>query len=94
MLHQPPLACEKCKSIRLTWDLHLSLLAHTVIGMPGRYLEKVDAAVKLAQEATGGGPVTLLAHSAGGWLGRVYLLVRAFCNPLPSSVRAQQVPVL
>ncbi|CAL8463623.1 g3157 [Coccomyxa elongata] len=37
------------------------------------YLERVDAAVKSAQEASDG-PVTLLAHSAGGWLARVYLL--------------------
>ena len=27
-------------------------------------------------ESSGGGPVTLLAHSAGGWLARVYLLAK------------------
>ena len=30
--------------------------------------------MKRLQAATGGGPVSLLAHSAGGWLARVYLL--------------------
>lgn len=39
-----------------------------------RYLERVDAAVHAAKERTEG-PITLLAHSAGGWLARVYLLV-------------------
>ena len=39
-----------------------------------RYLNRVDDALKSTSEQTGGGPVTLLAHSAGGWLGRVYLL--------------------
>ena len=34
----------------------------------------MDACVKAMQEATGGAPVSLLAHSAGGWLARVYLL--------------------
>ena len=41
-----------------------------------RYLDRVAAAVKAAKQATDGGPITLLAHSAGGWLARVYLLVR------------------
>ena len=31
-------------------------------------------AVEDSRRQTGGGPVTLLAHSAGGWLARVYLL--------------------
>ena len=61
------------------------------VGMHGRYLEKVDAAVKAAQEATGGGPITLVAHSAGGWLGRVYMLVRALCNCC-ASMEPQWVP--
>ncbi len=39
-----------------------------------RYLNKVDDAVKAAKQATDG-PITVLAHSAGGWLSRVYLLV-------------------
>ncbi len=37
------------------------------------YLEKIAAAVEDAKRATDGAPVTLLAHSAGGWLGRVYM---------------------
>ncbi len=37
------------------------------------YLDKVKAAVAEAKGETGGGPITLLAHSAGGWLGRCYL---------------------
>ena len=45
-----------------------------------RYLDKVDAAVTAAKEATDGSPITLLAHSAGGWLARVYLLVRSRCR--------------
>ena len=32
------------------------------------------AAVEESRRQTDGGPVTLLAHSAGGWLARVYLL--------------------
>ena len=39
-----------------------------------RYLNRVDACVKDLQRQTRGGPVSLLAHSAGGWLARVYLL--------------------
>lgn len=34
----------------------------------------MDAAVTAAKLATDG-PITILAHSAGGWLSRVYLLV-------------------
>ncbi|EIE27676.1 alpha/beta-hydrolase [Coccomyxa subellipsoidea C-169] len=37
------------------------------------YLERVADAVSGAQKSTDG-PITLLAHSAGGWLARVYLL--------------------
>ena len=42
--------------------------------MQCRYLTRVDACVKALKEASGGGPISLLAHSAGGWLARVYLL--------------------
>lgn len=45
------------------------------VDQPHRYLERVDVAVAAAKQATDG-PITLLAHSAGGWLARVYLLVR------------------
>ena len=37
------------------------------------YLERVERAVDDAKRSSGGAPVTLLAHSAGGWLGRVYM---------------------
>lgn len=37
------------------------------------YLNKLDSAVDAAKRATRGGRVALLAHSAGGWLGRVYM---------------------
>ena len=39
-----------------------------------RYLNRIDAAVNGLKQETDGAPVTLLAHSAGGWLGRLYLL--------------------
>lgn len=39
-----------------------------------RYLDRIAAAVEQVEEVTGGAPVTLLAHSAGGWLSRVFLL--------------------
>jgi alpha-beta hydrolase superfamily lysophospholipase len=48
-----------------------------------RYLDKVDAAVKAAKQATEG-PITLLARSAGGWLARVYLLVWVDMGEIPS----------
>ncbi|KAG2441158.1 hypothetical protein HXX76_004010 [Chlamydomonas incerta] len=42
------------------------------------YLEYVDAAMQRLKrrldEEAGGAPITMLTHSAGGWLGRVYLL--------------------
>ncbi|GAB4813785.1 hypothetical protein N2152v2_000831 [Parachlorella kessleri] len=38
------------------------------------YLQRVGAALESAQRATDGAGVTLLAHSAGGWLGRVFML--------------------
>jgi alpha-beta hydrolase superfamily lysophospholipase len=34
------------------------------------YLNRVGAAVEAAKRATDGAPLTLLCHSAGGWLGR------------------------
>jgi len=37
------------------------------------YLEKVGAALDGLKREVSGAPVTLLTHSAGGWLGRVYL---------------------
>ena len=40
------------------------------------YMDRIDAAVDAAKRATEGAPITLLAHSAGGWLGRVYMKVR------------------
>ena len=39
-----------------------------------RYLNRIEAAVNGLKQETDGAPVTLLAHSAGGWLGRLYLL--------------------
>ena len=40
-----------------------------------RYLKRVHAAVQgMREQLEEGGAVTLLAHSAGGWLARVYLL--------------------
>lgn len=38
------------------------------------YLERVAAAVAAAKKVNAGGNITMLAHSAGGWLGRLYLL--------------------
>lgn len=37
------------------------------------YLWRVDAAMDRAKRAARGGKVALVAHSAGGWLGRLYL---------------------
>ncbi len=39
-----------------------------------RYLKHMREAIDDSRRQTDGGPVTLLAHSAGGWLARVYLL--------------------
>ena len=40
-----------------------------------RYLKKVEASVaEVKERVADGSPITLLAHSAGGWLARVYLL--------------------
>lgn len=37
-------------------------------------MNRIDDAVNAVKTATDGAPVTMLAHSAGGWLSRVYLL--------------------
>ncbi|MEW5306959.1 MAG: hypothetical protein WDW36_009386 [Sanguina aurantia] len=37
------------------------------------YLTKVDTAMQELKQKVDGGPITMLTHSAGGWLGRVYL---------------------
>jgi len=37
------------------------------------YLQKIESAVAAAKENKGA-PITILAHSAGGWLGRLFLL--------------------
>ena len=38
------------------------------------YLRKIEEAVESAREAHPKAPITLLAHSAGGWLGRLFML--------------------
>ncbi|KAI3434819.1 hypothetical protein D9Q98_002876 [Chlorella vulgaris] len=38
------------------------------------YLKRVEQAAEAAKRATDGAPMTLLCHSAGGWLGRLFLL--------------------
>lgn len=38
------------------------------------YLTRVAQATEAAKRATDGAPVTLLCHSAGGWLGRLFML--------------------
>lgn len=38
------------------------------------YLERIEAAVQSARTTLPDAPITLLAHSAGGWLGRLFLL--------------------
>ncbi|XP_058225129.1 uncharacterized protein LOC131334223 [Rhododendron vialii] len=37
------------------------------------YLKRVDEAVNEAKELAAGGPLSLIGHSAGGWLARVYM---------------------
>ncbi len=40
-----------------------------------RYLKKVEASLNEVKERVAdGSPITILAHSAGGWLARVFLL--------------------
>lgn len=38
------------------------------------YMDRIAAALQSVEDQSGGAPVTLLAHSAGGWLSRVFLL--------------------
>ena len=38
------------------------------------YLNKLETCIQEARDETSGGPITLLAHSAGGWMGRTYLV--------------------
>lgn len=38
------------------------------------YLDRVNQAMQELKSSTDGAPITMLTHSAGGWLGRVYLL--------------------
>ncbi len=38
------------------------------------YLERISTAITAAKLAAPNVPITLLAHSAGGWLGRLYML--------------------
>lgn len=38
------------------------------------YLQRVNASLDELKRAVDGGPITLLCHSAGGWLGRVFML--------------------
>lgn len=40
---------------------------------PRRYIAKVDAAMQALKRRVDGAPITVLTHSAGGWLGRTYL---------------------
>lgn len=50
------------------------------------YMDRVDATVKRVTEETGANQVHLVAHSAGGWLGRAYLAgagCACACRPSP-----------
>jgi len=50
------------------------------------YLDLISKAIDQAQSQSNGAPITLLAHSAGGWLGRLFMLdygtagIQAFCS--------------
>lgn len=48
-------------------------------------MDRIAAALQAVEERSAdGSPVTLLAHSAGGWLSRVFLLeVRGGCYAVP-----------
>ncbi|CAL5380777.1 unnamed protein product [Camellia sinensis] len=37
------------------------------------YLKRIDEAINEAKKLTGGGTLSLIGHSAGGWLARVYM---------------------
>ena len=42
---------------------------------PRRYMDRIATALQAVEDRSAdGSPVTLLAHSAGGWLSRVFLL--------------------
>ncbi|MEN9206333.1 MAG: hypothetical protein Q6K70_11060, partial [Thermostichales cyanobacterium DRC_bins_46] len=43
-------------------------------------LELIDRTVQQARQATGAEQVSLLAHSAGGWIARIYLGSRPYCG--------------
>lgn len=38
------------------------------------YLDRIDTSIRAAKEAVPDAPCTILSHSAGGWLGRLYML--------------------
>uniref|UniRef100_A0A7S3VNG6 GPI inositol-deacylase n=1 Tax=Dunaliella tertiolecta TaxID=3047 RepID=A0A7S3VNG6_DUNTE len=38
------------------------------------YMDKLNASMQALKRRVDGGPITMLTHSAGGWLGRVYML--------------------
>lgn len=50
------------------------------------YLDLISRAIEASQSESNGAPITLLAHSAGGWLGRLFMLeygtagIQAFCS--------------
>jgi alpha-beta hydrolase superfamily lysophospholipase len=53
------------------------LLQNRLLNAPAAvdwYLQRVQQAVEAANRAADGAPLTLLCHSAGGWLGRLFLL--------------------
>lgn len=56
----------QANTVELITDFHPRLF--------GRYLKRIDDALNSVKTQTDGAPVTMLAHSAGGWLSRVYLL--------------------
>lgn len=63
------------------------------------YLERVATAVEAAKRATDGAPITLLCHSAGGWLGRcarLLLLCRALrpCTAAASAAETKPDAIL
>lgn len=68
----PETVCLRCNVQLKAAHMSSSLL---IDGWLCRYLKKVETCVAAVKERTAdGSPVTLLAHSAGGWLARVFLL--------------------
>lgn len=59
-------SCLMCTYLKYMHDLCILSIC--------RYLKRADDAVNSVKMQTDGAPVTMLAHSAGGWLSRVYLL--------------------